>query len=103
MPIPQRLLDKAEQMARQGKPITKIQEKLNVENYDEIWAYLNSIGAYSWIGAKSIVTRRLKSLVVEPKRARRQELADEARHMVDYLYYQGVDQARILGKVKKAL
>jgi len=103
MPIPQRLLDKAEQMARQGKPITKIQEKLNVENYDELWDYLNSIGAYSWIGAKSIVTRRLKSLVVEPKRARRQELADEARHMVDYLYYQGVDQARILGKVKKAL
>ncbi len=96
------LLDRAEQMARDGKPISKIQETLHAD-YDEIWAYLNSIGAYSWIGAKSIVTRRLKSMVVEPKRARRQELADEARHMVDYLYYQGVEQARILGKVKKAL
>jgi len=103
MPIPQRLLDKAEQMARQGRPITKIQEKLNVGNYDELWDYLNSIGAYSWRGAKSIITRRLRSLVFATRRDRRQELADEARHMVDYLYYQGVEQARILSKVKKAL
>ncbi len=102
MTMPQELLDQAEQMARDGKPITKIQEILG-GNYDEIWTHLNSVGAYSWIGAKSIITRRLKSLVVESDRARRQELANEAKHMVDYLYYQGVEQAGILGKVKKAL
>lgn len=102
MPIPQELLDRAEQMARDGKPISKIQETLHAD-YNEIWAYLNSIGAYSWIGAKRIITLRLRSLVAETDRARRQELADEARHMVDYLYYQGVKQARILDKVKRAL
>ncbi len=79
----------AEQMARDGKPISKIRDVLQVD-YDTIWAYLNSRGAYSWIGAKSIVTRRLKSLVAESDKAGRQDLADEARHMVDYLYYQGV-------------
>jgi len=51
------LRNQAEQMARDGKPISKIQETLHVD-YDEIWTYLNSIGAYSWIGAKSITTRR---------------------------------------------
>jgi len=100
--LSQELFDRAEQMARDGKAITKIQETLHVD-YDEIWVYLNSIGAYSWIGAKSIITRRLNSLVAETDRARRQELADEAKHMVDYLYYQGVEQASILDKVKKAL
>ncbi len=103
MPIPKRLLNKAEQMARQGRPITQIQEKLNVENYDELWDYLNSVEAYSWRGAKTIITRRLRSLVFATRRERRQELAEEARHMVDYLYYQGVEQSRILAKVKKAL
>ena len=102
MPIPQNILDKAEQMARAAKPISRIVDSLGVD-YDEIWIYLNSIGAYSWIGAKSIITRRLKSLVAENSRARRQDLADEAHHMVDYLYYQGVRQARVLDKVKKAL
>jgi len=96
------LRNQAEQMARDGKPISKIQETLHVD-YDEIWTYLNSIGAYSWIGAKSITTRRLKSLVTETDRSRRQELADEARHMVDYLYYQGLRQGKMLDKVKKAL
>ena len=102
MPIAQELLDQAEEMARAAKPISKIRETLHVD-YDEIWGYLNSIGAYSWIGAKRIVSRRLKSLVAETDRARRQELADEAGHMVDYLYYQGVKQARVPEKVKKAL
>jgi len=102
MPISQELLDQAEQLARAGKPISKIQEVLQVD-YDEIWAYLNSIGAYSWIGAKSIITRRLKSLVADTDRARRQDLVHEAQHMVDYLYYQGVEQASVLDKVKKAL
>ena len=102
MTIPQVILDKAEQMARAGKPISKIVESLGVD-YDDIWGYLNSIGAYSWIGAKSIITRRLKSLVAENNRPRRQDLAREARHMVNYLYYQGVEQARILDKVKKAV
>jgi hypothetical protein len=92
----------AGQMARDGKPITKIRDVLQLD-YDIIWAYLNSVGAYSWIGAKSIVTRRLKSLVSESDRTRRQDLADDASHMVDYLYYQGVRQGKTLEKVKKAL
>ena len=103
MPIPKRLLNEAEKMARQGRPITQIQEKLKVENYDELWDYLNSVEAYSWRGAKTIITRRLRSLVFATRRERRQVLADEAQHMVDYLYYQGVEQSRTLAKVKKAL
>ena len=102
MPISQEKLDQAEQMARAAKPISKIQEILR-EDYDELWDYLSSIEAYSWVGAKRITTRRLKSLVTETDRKKRQELADEARYYVDYLYYQGVEQAKIIDKVKRAL
>ena len=102
MPIPQELLDKAEEMARAGKPISKIVKALQVD-YDELWQYLKSIEAYSWQGAKSIVTRRLKSLATEGNQRRREELAGEAKHMADYLYDHGVAQARKIEKVKKAL
>ena len=102
MTIPQETLDEAEQMARAGKMISKIAYTLEV-NYNEIKDYLYSIGVYSWLGAKGIITRRLKSLVVENNRARRQELANEANEMVDYLYYQGITQAKTLDKVKKAI
>ena len=102
MPISQELLDQAEQMAKAAKPITRIAEILGVDYY-EILDYLYSIGAYSWRGAKGIVTRRLQSLVAESNQTRRQQLADEAQHMVGYLYDQGTSQAQTLDKVKKAL
>ena len=53
MPISQELLDQAEEMAKAAKPITRIVETIGGD-YDEIWQYLNSIGAYSWQGAKGI-------------------------------------------------
>ena len=92
----------AEQMARNGKTIADIHTALGVD-YWEVWEHVTSVRAYSWQGAKSIITRRLNSLVRANNSQRRRDLAKEAREYVDYLYYEGKRLGGALERVRKAL
>ena len=89
-------------MARNGKTVAQIERDLGVD-YWAIWDHIRSVGAYSWQGAKWIITRRLNSLVRENGKTQRKELAEETKEMVDYLYYQGRRLGRTLDRVKKTV
>ena len=96
------ICERAEQMARSGEPISRIAQELKVD-YDAIKDYLYSRRAYAWIGAKRIITIRLKSLINENDKAKRKVLADEAREMIDYLYYEGTELSKKVLRTKKIL
>lgn len=102
MPLDEEQANSAEEMARSGRTISEIQRALKT-SYEDIWTYLTSIGAYSWLGSKRIITRRLRDMVRSPDQSRRQTLADEANEMIDYLYYEGRQQGALLNKIRKVL
>ena len=89
-------------MARNGKTVAQIERDLGVDYWD-IWEHIRSVGAYSWQGAKWIITRRLNSLVRENSKTRRKKLAEEANEMVEYLYYQGRRLGRMVDRVKRVV
>ena len=92
----------AEQMARNGTTIADIHAALGVDYWD-VWEHVTSVRAYSWQGAKSIVTRRLNSLVKVSNSQKRRDLAKEAAEYVDYLYYEGKRPADTLKRVRRAV
>ena len=89
------LIEKANKMAREGRTITEISNKLGI-NWHEARSYLK---ATSWPGAKMKITNRLKSLATEEDPKKREKMACEAGRYVDFLY----DAAKHLrGQVDRA-
>ena len=92
----------AEQMALDGTTIADIHTALGID-YWEVWEHVTSVRAYSWQGAKSIVTRRLNSLGRAGDSKKRRALAKEAGEYVDYLYCEGKRLANTLKRVRRAV
>ena len=92
-------IEQVEQMIREGKTIVEVCDTLNLE-WRDVSEYLHSVDKRSWVGAKKLITNRLKSLVKENDPEKRENLAAEADKWIDYLYYDGkrlgqqVDRAR---------
>lgn len=76
------LKNKAIQMAREGKTISKISEELRI-SWGEARSYLPNS---SWHGAKMRITTRLKNLATEPDQSKREKMAAEADGYADFLY-----------------
>ena len=66
--------------------ITDMAGKLGLD-YKVILTYLWQSGALPWQGAKSIITRRLRSVKSSRKQADRHRLVEDIKEQVDYLYY----------------
>ena len=64
---------------------------------------MDSVDATSWQGAKMIITNRLNSLVKENDQFVREQLKDEAKKWIDYLYYDGKRLSRKVDRARKAL
>ena len=88
--------------ASNGETITSMSQRLNVD-YEIVQTLLWDAGTLPWQGAKSIISRRLKSLKTAARSADRVKLADELREQVDYLYYAAKKLKKQLDNVKASL
>ena len=101
-PLTEAQRGRAEEMARRGRMISTIARELRVD-YGDVWTFLSSVDAYSWLGAKRIVTNRLNAMVKSSRSSTRQELADQAYDMVEYLYYAAKTLGDQVHKIKEVL
>jgi hypothetical protein len=85
-----------------GKTIVYMVEKTGIA-YPVIQTYLWQSGNLPWKGAKNIIARRLRSLSTATRRQSREDLVDDIRGQVDYLYYAACHLRDQLDKVKKSL
>ena len=66
------LIEKAKEMAREGRTISYISKKLGIS-----WSKARSYTP-GWRGAKVKITNRLKKLAYEPNPEKRKKMAEEA-------------------------
>ena len=92
--------DKAEQMVRNGKTIAHIARELGLD-WGEVSAYVSSVCAFSWLGAKVGITNRLGKLKSEDDQDARQKLTVEIAERVNYIYYEGRRLSRELEHARK--
>ena len=92
----------AVQMAREGKAIASISEKLGV-TYWEVHAHVTAVGALSWLGAKRSITNRLNKLKRERDQAAREQLVSEASELVNYIYYSGKNLGKKIDSARRTL
>jgi hypothetical protein len=97
--LPAKTRDELIESASNGESITSMVERLGV-GYDVVQTLLWDEGTLPWQGAKSVISRRLKSLRAASRRADRDRLADELGEQVDYLYYAARNLKAQLDKVK---
>ncbi len=74
------------QGAYNGESITSMSEKFNID-FHVIQHLLCQSGTLPWQGAKTIISRRLRSLKSAARRADRERLVEEVAEQIDYLYY----------------
>ena len=97
--------DTAVQMSRGGRTLTSISRELGVE-WLEVFRYVRETQGTDWStwqGAKTIITRRLKSMAVSNDPERREQLRLEVAAAVDYLYYEGKRLSTKIDRARKAL
>ena len=94
--------DKIEQMVAQGKTIVQICSELDLE-WKDVRNYLHSVDKKSWLGAKKVITNRLKKLKTATDESEREQLVEEAAKWIDYLYYDGKDLGTQVDRARKAL
>jgi hypothetical protein len=94
--------EKFSQMARDGNSITDIAEKFK-QPYAVVQTCLWQSGTLPWLGAKIIITRRLRSLSTARRQGDRDRLVSEIDEQVDYLYYAARQLAAQMERVKKLL
>ena len=100
--LPQGVKRQFVQAALDGDSITNMSERFRLE-YAVVQAYLWQEGTLPWQGAKTIISRRLRSLRSATRRPDRDRLVDEIAEQVDYLYYAARQLHAQLEKVKKSL
>lgn len=100
--LPEATKQKIRDLVGTGRSIVNICNTLKLD-YNIVQAFLWQEGRLPWRGARSVITRRLKSLVASTKRDERQRLADEIRDQVDYIYYTAKQLSVQLDKIKKSI
>ncbi len=88
--------------ASNGETITSMSKRLGVDYY-VVQTLLWDAGTLPWQGAKSIISRRLKSLKSATRRADRERLAEDLQEQVDYLYYAAKNLKKQLDNVKASI
>jgi hypothetical protein len=88
--------------ARNGETITSMADRLKLD-YGVVQTYLWQEGTLPWQGAKTIITRRLRSLRTARRQDDRNQLVDEVLEQVDYLYYVARRQQQQLDKIKSSV
>lgn len=82
-----------------GESIAEMSKKLDVE-YEIAHRLLWQSGTLPWQGAKTIVTRRLRSLGTARRQTDRNRLVKDLEEQVAYLYFAARRQRDQLAKVK---
>jgi len=90
------------EMARSGKSIVEISKKSGLD-YPVVQTCLWQAGTLPWQGAKTVISRRLRSLRSATRRERRDALVEEVAQQVNYLYYAARQLQSRLEKVKRTV
>ena len=93
--------DRAVQMTRSGRTLTSISRELEVE-WLEVFRYVREVQGTdwsTWVGAKRIITRRLKSMAASNDPEKREHLRVEVADAVDYLH---TEAKRLRDKIDRA-
>ena len=85
-----------------GDSISSICRDLKQE-YTIVQAFCWREGILPWTGAKRYITGRLNRLAQARRQSDRQQLADEIKEKVDYIYYAAKELTRQKEKAKKSL
>lgn len=85
-----------------GESISSISDDLGQE-YAVVQTFCWREGILPWTGAKNYVTRRLNRLGQTRRQSDREQLVNEIREKVDYIYYAAKELTRQKEKVKKSL
>lgn len=84
--LPDDTKNRLSRRARDGESITAISGDEELD-YAVVQTHLWESGTLPWQGAKTVITRRLKTLRAASKRQDRDQLVDDVAQQVDYLYY----------------
>jgi hypothetical protein len=98
--LPETVKESLIEGARSGQSIVDMADKFEI-NHTVIQKLLWQSGTLPWQGAKKIITTRLKKVKTAGTRAEREQLADEIKEQVDYLYYAAKELQARWNKVKK--
>jgi len=85
-----------------GESISGISEGLGQE-YVVVQSFCWREGILPWTGAKNYVTRRLNRLRQTRRQSDREQLVNEIKEKVDYIYYAAKELTRQKEKAKKSL
>ena len=80
----------------------KVSEELGLE-WGEVSSFLQSEDVRGFRGSKTRITNRLNRLKNENDPAKREQLVDEAKALINYIYYSGKDMGRAIDRARKAL
>ncbi len=83
MPIPESILEKMNELLKQGKTIAELQQKYSDYDYWEIYWEVDD---YSFLGKKRMITNRLKKIRTETDVSERNRLIDEVEDLLNQLY-----------------
>ena len=100
--IPESKKERIRELIGSGKSIMDISERLKLE-YPVVQTFLWQEGTLPWQGAKKIITLRLQRVKNATKQEAREQLAEDIKEQVDYLYYAAKQLSSQLQKVKRAL
>ena len=100
--LPARQKQAISQMAQGGRSIVEIARRYELD-YSVVQALLWEQETLPWQGSKAIITRRLRSLRTATRRESRDELVEDVKEQVDYLYYAATQLRARLDKVKKSI
>jgi hypothetical protein len=96
-------IERAKQMAGEGRTIAQISKELEVD-----WRLVrNLVGTWdqkrSWRGTKQVISLRLNSLIKEQDPSKREQMVSDVKECVDYLYYQGMHLGSKVERARKTL
>jgi len=93
-------LEEMNDLLAKGKTVADLVKKYPAYDYWEIYWQVND---YSFLGKKRSISNRLKKLVSTKTQAEREEIAEEAKELLDELYKQLKDNSAKLIEIDRVL
>ena len=100
MPITKQELEEMNDLLAKGRTVADLAKKYSRYDYWDIYWQVND---YSFLGKKRTISNRLKSLVSTKTQAERQEIATEAKELLDELYKQLKSNSAKLIEINRVL
>lgn len=96
--------EKIEHMIMKGEKMEKIAKEIGGNcTWQDIQRYCWESGAMSWQGSKKMISNRLKKFQIATKKAYREQLANEIKNSVSYLYHCAKQMRKRIMAVEHAL